>query len=1005
MYFLSNKKKAYKFADTAFLCSIAFYLLFITARKTTFELDLKWEKWDWIRFVLLILGLIRLLCLYFQEETNRQILIRTILAALPVALLWMLIYHNDRYEFLRYLAILTICCIGCDYRKLLRIYVIIVGITVITAVLSALGGAVDNLVYLDGAHIRSAWGISYTTDFASFLVFLCFASWVAWPKTEELLFLIPGLCGLFICYFICHSSTGIICLSLFCFFILLHRFFSKTKFFTVFTLMNCFSFPLFCSLMLALTAAYGKGFAFTDKLNALLHQRLRLSVEAYRQYGITLFGTPFDLSGSGRSTLVNNDYNFVDSSYLMILLRYGIIILAVLCIIWTIMSFKARLAGNTRLLFALSVTAIHAVSEHHFPDVNYNFYIILPFCFLYSVWAEHTAETADSPDENKHVKCQQIFTFLFCTICLLIITVFPLGSLLSVFRTLCSILGMNTGVYHQRALFLAVFSGLFLFILLLLLYGRFFFRLITEKKAPRGFYALLASTIAISAVILIGTTLLMTKFKGKYQGEITNDLSILDKLESEKNLRVHVDDIPAFYPSSVVTTGLLNGEDLVRKPNTVLITSSHSEYTTLLRRGFLYTPLSDTHGLYTNSDDAVSALSKEGYLFRGYFPTAEKLDLESIVRKNKLETAESEILLDELHPIEEGPKYNLSESDYTVTYSFSNISEGGHPVTKETVLGVAKVFSQNTETVLKEQTFVFNPAETSPELSFKLNLSVPDTTGIVFQLYPAADVTLYLKDISYQKTPLFDIHNRYNNLGQIIHRSYYDLEGQPLKKDLGCEQCGYEYDQKGNIICQRWFDSDGNPVLNENEFAIQRNEYDAAGMIIRRQYYSESDAPVLIKDGYFSCDYEYDQNGNCLSRKYHGLDLEPIMTIWGCAEQRYYYDDLSRKVKEDFRNTHSELCKSSIGVAVIKYQFDHAGNIISTNYFDEAENPCLYKNYASVTKKYNNRNQLIQEEFFGINGEKVTCSKGYHSAVFQYDLNGNLTEIQYFDPDNHKLDL
>ena len=104
-------------------------------------------------------------------------------------------------------------------------------------------------------------------------------------------------------------------------------------------------------------------------------------------------------------------------------------------------------------------------------------------------------------------------------------------------------------------------------------------------------------------------------------------------------------------------------------------------------------------------------------------------------------------------------------------------------------------------------------------------------------------------------------------------------------------------------------------------------------------------------------------------------------------------------------NSASELCKSSIGVAVIKYQFDHAGNIISTNYFDEAENPCLYKNYASVTKKYNNRNQLIQEEFFGINGEKVTCSKGYHSAVFQYDLNGNLTEIQYFDPDNHKLDL
>ena len=139
-----------------------------------------------------------------------------------------------------------------------------------------------------------------------------------------------------------------------------------------------YSFVIFAALMILLTALYNTGDPLFYRLNILLHQRLALGLRGFIEQGIHLISSGVPIYGNLSN--IDNFYNFLDSSYISILVKMGLI------------PFFFYLAGMTAVqlrhkkylygALILAVCALSCVEEHHLAEIPYNFFILMLFADL-----------------------------------------------------------------------------------------------------------------------------------------------------------------------------------------------------------------------------------------------------------------------------------------------------------------------------------------------------------------------------------------------------------------------------------------------------------------------------------------------------------------------------------------------------------------------------------------------------------------------------------------------
>ena len=114
------------------------------------------------------------------------------------------------------------------------------------------------------------------------------------------------------------------------------------------------------------------------KLDSNLSQRLSFSKKGIEVYGISIFGQYIPMQGNGGSTQTPSNYFFLDSSYISILLQYGLIIFIVILIIWGMIGLRARKEKDWVLLWILAMIAFQSLMEQHLMDISYN-----PFLWIF----------------------------------------------------------------------------------------------------------------------------------------------------------------------------------------------------------------------------------------------------------------------------------------------------------------------------------------------------------------------------------------------------------------------------------------------------------------------------------------------------------------------------------------------------------------------------------------------------------------------------------------------
>ena len=136
---------------------------------------------------------------------------------------------------------------------------------------------------------------------------------------------------------------------------------------------------LFIACIVA-TALYDSTNPFWMKLDGVFSQRLSVGKIGYERYGVKLFGNIVNEYGLGfGSNVASGYYFFLDSSYVRVLIKYGVVFAGVLSGLFIWVFRKARRCRMDYIIVVLIVFLVAAISEHHLFDLVYNPVWLLAF--------------------------------------------------------------------------------------------------------------------------------------------------------------------------------------------------------------------------------------------------------------------------------------------------------------------------------------------------------------------------------------------------------------------------------------------------------------------------------------------------------------------------------------------------------------------------------------------------------------------------------------------------
>lgn len=990
---MNRQSKAYKkwmlALETLFLALAGLYLIYRVSKSTTFRLN--WPTWfeTYLMRGLTGVALVRLLAIGpLRWET---------LAALALALVYGAVYRVSGFAFLLFLAIFTVGFIGIDYRKVFRMYLLTVGVFYAVTVLAGLMGVITNYVTTRaGRGVRSAWGMSYYTDFASLGLFILLAVWLACRRLPGWSMLLLCVGYMFISAEIAHSNTSTLCAALlFC--AILYCGFERRvidrrpalrwmkKGPEIFALVG---FPLLALAMFAMMLMYARGMGIGYRLNTLLSNRLLRGVEAWKRYGVKPFGTPFEQHGAGFSTFPSNIYNFVDSTYPLVLLRYGWVTLLALVLSWGLTAHRARRCGDRRLLLVMGIIAVHAFSEHHFTDSHFNLLVALPLAAFEPIRDDERV----SADARKSALAWSATALLFA-----IAAFFAAPELLCRLKTALELLHYGHGEHALRLI--CVLLGA---LLGLCLAAWAVSRLI---KAALSHAGLRAARPALAALLLC---VLMGGGAWLYAGRVISgaaeataaveaDRPALEIAVKAATGRVSAGVLPALYGREI--DGLKSvawfEDDLSRLRGDTVLMPADGEHGPFIDNGFLYVPISGEHALYTADRAVVEALSRAGYRATGYYSSVQTVDLADAAARNDLTLDPSTglRLAGTAGSLRNGPWHDLYGGKYTATWTLA-LPEG--VTAPEGKLCTLSVTTYKGDEVVFEKEVRAEQFDPDGRLSVSVPFKIPDSRNVAFEVWMEPGATLDVTEIAFVQTPDYDVHAFYDGRLRKIREEYYDSDGAPMLRKDGWFACDYGYDRYGNNTSLRYYDRDGQPTVIREGYAERRRAYNEKRRVVREEYYGVDGEMVIGSAGYAAFERDYDGAGNATVERYFGPDGAPMVISDGYAEVRRVYNEAGQVVREAYFGPDGAPATLEGGYSGVMLGYDGAGNVSLRRFLDADGRPMLLAaGYAQVSRKYDGQRQVVREAYLDLSGEPVLCDAGYAANEREYDAAGNAVVQRY----------
>lgn len=630
--------------DVLSILSVLQYIIFRYFQSTTFPYVYSETYKTLVFSIIVIVGSCRFLYIFVRKllllnnkDAKKRYFLRCMFCLfLSIPFIFIGLSHD--LKVLVFMPFTALCLYDMEPEKVYKPFLFTITILLGVTVVCCLSGVVRNIAvidYIGDYSYKSSYGVCNTTDFAAYILFIMLFAWCSSTKGFFSNSVVFGIFVLFIAlitYYLSGSRTTLICcglLSILCF---VERIDSKksnknNRRRAIDTFIVA-SLPMMIVILGILVYLYGKGYEWTQILDKILSERLKLTYSVIHDYGITLLGTSFVMHGNGGTIFrVGDRYNFPDSSYAYLLIRYGIIITLIISILWVWIMIRSLKSGRKRLAYIMVIMSIYALVESHLFEINYNILIAMPFCSYKSITkAQNTEEGNKKRELQWYAKVPGIVT--------LIGAIFLFPTFISWLRTIVYLQGWNAGVSTIWPLLICLGFAL----------------LIVSNCI------ILVKRINCKTFLICFLSIIIVFFVGICEGNKLIQNGVLSKQETidqeEKTIRLvqTVATQPVYaYEKNELYNRVIGGfentilmpEDLCRNKQGTVFVDVSNEVLPVTICGGKYVQFSESSGLYSFDSEVFKALTSAGYELKEFYDSERECDLSYLAYLNDLSIDEN----------------------------------------------------------------------------------------------------------------------------------------------------------------------------------------------------------------------------------------------------------------------------------------------------------------------------------------------------------------------------
>lgn len=379
--FQEKRRKLAQILEMTYLCLFAVLLLYIFLGITSFPIpwksitlnaDGKTVFWAKVLFEApyYLLQIIVLLRFVVQEKYELKKMFTAAIVFISGYYLWTASEHRRLLLF--WLLILGAWKI--PFQKVIKVFVRVIGPMMIVTTFCAVVGLIDDYTYTRADFIRHSFGIVSPTNYGAMVFFLVLCWW--YLRREKMTWKeIFGVFGIAVFLHLgCHARCSTVLTAVAGILMGMEKMLKERKhpFFIPDVLVLS---PVLVAIgMTVLTIMY-QGTPMQQKLNQLLSNRLDLGKKAFDIFSLTPFGQYIRLF-SNAENLGFEYYFYIDSTYLQLIIMYGVVILGVVLLVFLLIGCRAKAQKDWIFLWIIGLIAAHSIIEQHLVELPYCPFVI-----------------------------------------------------------------------------------------------------------------------------------------------------------------------------------------------------------------------------------------------------------------------------------------------------------------------------------------------------------------------------------------------------------------------------------------------------------------------------------------------------------------------------------------------------------------------------------------------------------------------------------------------------
>ena len=281
-----------------------------------------------------------------------------------------------------YLLFFIIGAKNIDIDKILQLFIWINLVVIVLSLIFALNGSVRNVMITraDSPAVRYSLGAVYPTDLAARGFFMMLAYTALKRFKLNIAEYISCVALTALVYFVTDTRIDLL---LMLFLLICVAVYPKLS--PLFAKIPAYLLEvvtiLYTLAIILMGYFYHPGFWTLEKINSFLSGRLILEKVAFNDYNVPLLGQYIYQNGFGGGFKVV-DYFYIDSSYVRTLMMHGIIIFALMFLLFYLLFTRFRQEKLYYWSICLLLVVLTAGIDQHMWDVSYNFVFLALFANL-----------------------------------------------------------------------------------------------------------------------------------------------------------------------------------------------------------------------------------------------------------------------------------------------------------------------------------------------------------------------------------------------------------------------------------------------------------------------------------------------------------------------------------------------------------------------------------------------------------------------------------------------